>query len=272
MERSNHGAALLAPWVTPVPVVLPERPDEPRVVRGFDALLVVVLSLLAFFLVPVFLIGARLPFGSDATYYVWMTRLAGHAGLAEAGFRAGSHALLLDASKWSGLDLLQAIGPLDVALEVALGLAAAALVTVTIGYSRARFVVVGVVTSAYAARMATGYLANLLFMVLFLAALTLLLADRRRATLALGTAMLAAAGLAHGPFYAYGVVLLGGALVLRLLWTARAPEPRVDERRLFAAIAGSALFLGLLVLTGRISVTGSPVLHSGDAILRTLHL
>src|SRR3954464_3053866 len=174
---------------------------------GVDAALFVALSLAAFYLVPIFLTGARLPLGSGAAYYTWMTRLAGYAGLAPAGFRAGAHALLLGASTLSPLSPLQAIAPLDVALEISLGLAAGALVTTMMGYRRATFVVVGVLTSAFAARMATGYLANLLFMVLFLAALVLLLADRRRGTLALATALLAAAGLAHLPFLAFGVAV-----------------------------------------------------------------
>src|SRR5947208_2475978 len=95
-----------------------------------------------------------------------------------------------------------------------MGPAAAALVSRVLGHQRARFVVVGVVTSAYASRMATGYLANLLFMVLFLAALALLLTDHRRSTLLLGTAMLIGAGLAHGPFLVFGVLVLLGAVVL----------------------------------------------------------
>src|SRR3954471_18491829 len=65
---------------------------------GVDTALFVALSLAAFYLVPIFLTGARLPLGSDAAYYTWMTRLAGYAGLAPAGFRAGAHTLLLGAS------------------------------------------------------------------------------------------------------------------------------------------------------------------------------
>src|SRR5438105_9368814 len=170
------------------------RDERIPAAHGVQAVLAVVLGLIALYLTPVFLSGAKLPFGSDAAYYVWMSRLAGSAGLAASGFRAGSHALLFGVSSLSGLDLLRAIGPLDVALEVALGLAGAALVCATIGFSRARFVVVGIVTSAYAARMATGYLANLLFLVLLLAAIAVLLADRRRVSLGLAAALLVAAG------------------------------------------------------------------------------
>src|SRR5438270_13603381 len=65
-----------------------------------QALLGVIAGLLALYLIPVFLIGARLPFGSDAAYYVWMSRLAAHTGLAASGFRAGSHALLFGASSF----------------------------------------------------------------------------------------------------------------------------------------------------------------------------
>ena len=106
--------------------------------HAVQAIAAVVLGLLALYLAPVFMTGARLPFGSDAAYYVWMSRLAGQVGLAVSGFRAGSHGLLLGVSSVSGVDLLRAIGPLDVALEIALGLAAAALVCVTIGFSRSR--------------------------------------------------------------------------------------------------------------------------------------
>src|SRR6267143_1228713 len=116
-------------------VDLRDEPISPA--HGLQAILAVVLGLLALYLAPVFLTGARLPFGSDAAYYVWMCRLAGHAGLAASGFRAGSHALLFGVSSVSGVDLLRSIGPLDVALEIALGLAAAALVCTTIGFTRA---------------------------------------------------------------------------------------------------------------------------------------
>src|SRR5436853_4588302 len=150
---SARGAVLSPPWAAPSPA--PPAPPETRARRGLgvDAILVVAGSLFAFYLLPVFLTGARLPFGSDAAYYVWMTRLAEHVGLAPTGFRAGSHALLAATSAGSGLDLLQAIAPLDVALEIALGLAAAALVSFVLGHQRARFVVVGIVSSAYASRM-----------------------------------------------------------------------------------------------------------------------
>jgi hypothetical protein len=244
-----------------------------RVPNGIDAILVVAGSLLAFYLLPVFLTGARLPFGSDASYYVWMTRFAEHAGLGATGFRAGAHALLAATSAGSPLDLLQSIAPLDVALEVALGLAAAALVSFVLGHRRARFVVVGIVTGAYASRMATGYLANLLFMVLFLAALALLLMDRRRVTLALGTAMLVGAGLAHGPFLALGVAVLGGALALGRVRRAVDPAAwRVEEGRIVVAVGATLVVLAGLMVTGVLTVAGSQVLHSGDAILRTLGL
>ena len=240
---------------------------------GVDAALVVVVSLAAFYLVPIFWTGARLPLGSDAAYYTWMTRLAGGAGLGPAGFRAGAHALLLGASSTSGLSPLQAIAPLDVALEISLGLAAAAVVTVVLGFRRATFITVGVLTSAFAARMATGYLANLLFMVLFLAALALLMGDRRRGTLVLGTAMLVAAGLAHAPFLAFGDAVLVGAVVLGRLLPARdRAVRRLDERRVLVAVGASGLVLGGLLAAGRISIGGTNVLHSGDAIMRAVGL
>jgi hypothetical protein len=233
----------------------------------------VVAGLLALYLVPVFLTGARLPFGSDSAYYVWMTRLAAHSELAVSGFRAGSHALLFDVSSVSGVDLLRSIGPLDVALEVALGLAAGALVCATMGFTRARFIVVGIVTSAYAARMATGYLGNLLFMALLLAALVALFTDRRRASLVLAACLLLAAGLAHGAFFGFAMAVFGGAFVLRL-FVGRGSSPPVtrgvDLRRLVAVCAGSVAVLGGLVVTHRLTVGGSHVFHSGDAILRTL--
>src|SRR5690348_10963760 len=84
---------------TPGPLGLVDLRDEPvPVSHGLQALAAVVLGLLALYLAPVFLTGARLPFGSDASYYVWMSRLAAHLGLAASGFRAGSHALLYGVS------------------------------------------------------------------------------------------------------------------------------------------------------------------------------
>src|SRR5437764_12946114 len=124
-----RGAVLSPPRAAPSAAVLDDQPASTKQRLGIDAILVVVCSLLAFYLLPVFLTGARLPFGSDASYYVWMTRLAEHAGLAGTGFRAGAHALLAAGSTGTGLDLLQAIAPLDVAPAIPLGLAAAALVS-----------------------------------------------------------------------------------------------------------------------------------------------
>src|SRR5947208_8368831 len=110
---SARGAVLSPPRAASAAVGPADpAPERARPRLGVDAILVVVGSLLGFYLLPVFLTGARLPFGSDASYYVWMTRLAGHSGLAGTGFRSGAHALLSATSSAGHLGLLQAIAPL----------------------------------------------------------------------------------------------------------------------------------------------------------------
>src|SRR5436309_15961199 len=112
---SARGAVLSPPRADSSPIAptpVPTARSRVRVPNGVDAILAVVGSLLAFYLLPVFLTGARLPFGSDASYYVWMTRFAEHAGLGATGFRAGAHALLAATSAGSRPDLLQSIAPL----------------------------------------------------------------------------------------------------------------------------------------------------------------
>src|SRR2546421_570833 len=137
--------------------------DEPIPAgHGVQAILAVVLGLLALYLAPVFLTGAGLPVGSDAAYDAWMSRLAGRA---------------------------------------------------------------------------------------VLAAIAVLLADRRRVSLALSVALLVAAGLAHGAFFAFALLVLGGAIVLRWLWPGAAARTgrATDAGRLVALGAGSAAMIAGLV-------------------------
>ena len=220
--------------------------------------------------------GFAYPVGPDGPVYLWWTRLAGHDGLS-AMSRPGVPAIALVLQGTLHLPLTAVLSALECVLGAAVGLGAAALVhqqpvapsaaRIDVGHRdhRAVWVVAGVLAGTFAVHLAAGYLANLAFAALFLAAATALAMDTSRATVAAGL-LLGAAGSAHPLFLLLGVPIL--VVTAAQAWRTN----RAEVRRIAAAsVAGCAVFaaeaLALLAGPGQLSV-----ITSRDGLLRTAGL
>ena len=222
--------------------------------------------------------GFAFPVGPDGPVYLWWTRLAGHDGLSAVS-RPGVPAAALVLQGTLHLPLSAVLAALECVLGVAVGLGAAALVhhrptgrKVLAGLEgenlwmhRAAWLLAGVLAGTFAVHLAAGYLANLAFAGLFLAAATALALATSRATVAAGL-LLGAAGLAHPLFLLLGVPIL--AVAAAQAWrTDRAEVRRVAT----ASAAGCAVFvagaLALLAGAGPLSV-----ITSRDGMLRAAGL
>ena len=222
--------------------------------------------------------GFEFPVGPDGPVYLWWTRLAGHDGLSAVS-RPGVPAVALALQGTLHLPLSAVLAALECVLGAGVGLAAAALIhhrhaeprpDAVLGVKdrwehRAAWLLAGVLAGTFAVHLAAGYLANLAFAALFLAAATALALATPRATVAAGL-LLGAAGLAHPLFLLLGVPIL--AMAAALAWrTDRAEARRVAT----ASAAGCAVFaagaLALLAGPGPLSV-----ITSRDGMLRTAGL
>src|SRR5687768_10656377 len=135
-------------------------PSQPGASVGpWVAFAAIAVALLLFYLLPLLVRGRPYPVGPDVPFYVWSTRLAGRVGLSVTDFRPGVHAVLLLISGGTGLSALQAAGALAVSLAVSAGLAAGAFAERGLGRDPLRTAAIGLVTGAYTARLASGYLA-----------------------------------------------------------------------------------------------------------------
>ncbi|MEX2459462.1 MAG: hypothetical protein WD770_10820 [Actinomycetota bacterium] len=205
----------------------------------------VAVGVLALFAAPLVIHDYRLPVGPDVPFYIWSTRLAGEVGLSVTQFRPGFHALLLAGSGTTGLSITEVIGALSIALAVALGLAAAVLSDRGFGRDPVRSAVAGIAVGAFAARMASGFLANLLFAGLFVGALAVLLGRPRRPA-PLAALLLGAAGLAHGLFLVIGAAVLGlGAAIRAVTGRGDPAGVRADLARLGTTAAGGSAIAAL---------------------------
>src|SRR5581483_10668337 len=197
--------------------------------------------LLAFLLGPYVLHGLRFPLGPDAPVYLWWTRLAEHDGLSAAQ-RPGVPALAL-VLQGLGLRPTAVLAALECVLAVSVGPGAAALVRGLAPRPRAGWLLAGLLTGTFAVHLAAGYLANLAFSALFLAAAVALAGQDRRRT-AGAALLLAAAGFAHPLFFPLGALIL--VIQAALAWRADRAE---SVRTLGATIgAGALLGAGLLAL------------------------
>ena len=222
--------------------------------------------------------GFAFPVGPDGPVYLWWTRLAGHDGLSAVS-RPGVPAIALVLQGTLHLPLTAVLSALECVLGAAVGLGAAALVhqhPAAPGGGAARIdgdrrehravcVVAGVLAGTFAVHLAAGYLANLAFAALFLAAATALAMATLRATVAAGL-LLGAAGSAHPLFLLLGVPIL--VVTAAQAWRT----DRAEVRRIVAAsVAGCALLvaeaLALLAGPGPLSV-----ITSRDGLLRTAGL
>ena len=203
--------------------------------------------------------GAAFPVGPDAPVYLWWSRLAGVEGLSAIAYRPGTPALSLVLEGTLGLSVVQATAALEVALGVAVGLAASALVRRRT--SAGGWALAGLLAGTFAVHLAAGYVANLITAAAFLAAGALLDDPRRRAAV-LAALVLAGGGLAHPQFLLVG---------LEILLVAAALAWRSDRREAFR-LAGTALGGGAVLGIGLLAVRpGAPPLEvdtSKDAFLR----
>jgi len=200
-------------------------------------------GLFVWFLWPFVIHGFRFPLGPDAPVYMWWTRLASHDGLSAVGHRPGVPALALVLDGTLHLPLVATLAGLECALAVAIGLGSAALAR-GMGRDRATWLLAGILAGTFAVHLAAGYLANLAFAALFIAAAVMLGRTERRATLA-AAVLLGASGLAHPLFFLLGVAIL--LISAALAWRSdRAEAARVAT----AAVGGGAMLgAGLLLLS-----------------------
>jgi hypothetical protein len=153
--------------------------------------------------------------GSDAFGYAWQIRAIGTSSLRNIGSRPGAAAL---GAILQGLRVLpDPVAPpvLGLAAGVSLGLCAAAIVRIAFRLAGWQIGVIAAFVTLWTgtARMGSGYLANLISLVAFVAALAIVLADDRPKVSAGSVACALASGLIHPVFLAvYGGICLVWAL------------------------------------------------------------
>lgn len=188
--------------------------------------------------------GYRFPIGPDGPVYTWLARAAGASGFADApGGGPGVPALTLALGSLLGTAPIGTVMLLGPVLATACGLAAGALLEATLGEDRLRTVAGVVLTAAFTAYLAGGWLANVAMVAIFLVAVAALsgTASSWRAVWA-GASLLAAAGLAHRVFVLIGAAILLTAAAWHLLGASRG--------RRGARGAVPALRLGAAAITG----------------------
>ena len=215
--------------------------------------------LLASFLWPFAVRGARFPVGPDGPVYLWWSRLAGAEGLSATADRPGAPALSLVLEGTLALSVVQATAALEVVLGVAVGLASAALVRRRAGAVESTLA--GLLAWAFAVHLAAGYLANLVTAAAFLAAGALLDDPQRRAAV-VAAFVLAGGGLAHPPFLLLSVAIL--LVAAALAWRS----DRHEAFRIAGTAVGGAAALGIGLLAVRPGAPPLEVDTSKDAFLR----
>lgn len=200
--------------------------------------------------------GFRLPIGPDGPVYTWLARLGGEAGIGDApGGGPGVPALTLVLGSVLRTEPVETVMLLGPVLAAATGLAGGALLESTLGHDRLRTATGVILTGAFAAYLAGGWLANLALVAVFLVAVAALssVATSLRAVWS-GAALLAAGGLAHRVFVIIGAVVLVAAAGWRLVVSLRGPRSERDSssalRLATAALAGPAAGLAVAAWAG----------------------
>ncbi|MGH2764714.1 MAG: hypothetical protein ACRDKA_02200 [Actinomycetota bacterium] len=232
-----------------------------------------VLVVLALYLVLPVASGYRFPVGPDGPVYTWLARWASEVGFQDApGGGPGVPALTLLLGRILGAGALEAVTLLGPVLAATCGLAAAALVHAAVGPGRLRVAAALLLTGAFTAYLAGGWLANVSMVTLFLSALAALAVAQRSWRAVAGAAvMLTAAGLAHRVFLLIGLVILTAVVIVRApeaVSTIRGGRPFRDTSA--ARIAAAAFGGAGLALLGFASLGGSTVTGdtSQDGFLR----
>jgi hypothetical protein len=224
--------------------------------------------LLAVMLWPYLRHGYRFGVGPDMPVYLWWTRVGAAEGLSLVGERPGTPALLAVLTGVLHLPVVAVAAGLQAALGTAVGAAGAVVVRGRTRDVPGRFawVAAGGLAGLFAVHLGAGYLANLAFVVTFLAAGAALASPARTSVPAVAAAiLLAGGGLAHPRFF-----LVGAAILLGVVVWSRSAEGRDDPaaRRTVLAVAasGAGVVAGLAAM-----LVGPPRLDvdtSKDGFLR----
>ena len=221
---------------------------------GFGAALAACVLLI--YLVHPAIGGFRFPIGPDGPVYTWLARLAGEVGFVDApGGGPGVPGLTVILGTVLGTEPVQTVMLLGPVLATVTGLAAGAVLEVTLGPDRLRTAVGVVMTGAFAAYLAGGWLANVVMVAIFLVAVAALSSSSSRSMWA-GGALLLAAGLSHRIFIVIGAGILLGAAAWQYLEARRGrrgPGGTVAAVRLVGAAIvgpGAALLIGAWIGNG----------------------
>jgi len=231
--------------------------------RDLLLLAAIATALTSFWLVPYVANGLSMPIGPDVPVYVWWGRLAEAQWIGAPGHRPGVTVVLVTLTDAFHIQLLTVVGGVLVAGGVGIAVTCGLLLRAT-RVDRWTWVLGAVLAGLYARFLIWGYVANLLFVLLFLAAVVVLVEERRMSRWA-AAALFGAAGLSHPYFFVFGA----GILVLAALGHRfRDPEMKsVPATSAFTALAAggaiAALGVGLTFLGPHYSLSAAP-----DPILR----
>jgi hypothetical protein len=231
--------------------------------------------ILAVYLIHPIVGGHRFPIGPDGPVYVWWSRYADADGLGVLPGRFGVPSVALIIGAVFGTEPLQTVALLGPVLAAASGLAAAALTEAILGHNLLRSFVAAVLTAAWTAHLAAGYLGSLAVASLFLCAIAAFgLGERSWRAVWLGGALVATAALMHRPLLLLCLAILGGAVVILIpdvLRRRREGTAFLDTapgRLSVGAAGGTTLGIGLGLVTG--PGPERPLVEtSQDAFLRT---
>ncbi|MEX1047654.1 MAG: hypothetical protein WD757_01560 [Actinomycetota bacterium] len=179
-------------------------PKRERTLLDYALVAGVAVALLAFYLLRYLMRDFGFPMGPDAPVYLWWARLAAEDGLSAVS-RPGVPALTLVLGGTLGISQTLVLAALGGVFGAIAGLAGAVFASAGEGPKRWLFVVGGLLTGTFAAHLAGGYFANLVFAALFLAAAALLASTDASIAAA---ALFGAGGLAHPLFFVVGLVIL----------------------------------------------------------------
>jgi hypothetical protein len=231
-------------------------------------------ALLTAFLLHALLNDFRFPIGPDGPVYAWRASYAADAGIGEVpGGRPGILAILLAVGGAFSLQPVEAVTLLGPVAAVAVGLAGAAVLEASLGPNLLRAVAAALLTGAFAAYLAGGWLSNIVLTAAFLGALGALAVAGRSWRPVVGAAALLAAGTLTHPLFATVTFLIIAAMVVSLVGDAAA-ELRTGHRlrdtaafRITVAAGGGAA-LGILGLVPTLGATVVPGDTSQDGFFR----
>jgi hypothetical protein len=235
-------------------------------------------AVLALYLIHPIEAGYGFPIGPDGPVYTWLARATEATGVPEGpGAGPGVPALTVFLGSLVGAEPLAMVTILGPVLAAVCALTSSGLVESALGPAIGRALLAAVLTGAFAAYLAGGWLANLAMVATYLGALAALaVAGRSWRAVGLAGGLIVAAGLSHRVFLVIGVVIL--ALVVAAMLPSAVASRREGigwgdtmAVRIAVAIAGGAglagASLGWLALEPRI-----PGDTSQDGFFRRLDL